>query len=114
VLPRACALSVACYTLGVMFVLAALLTGFVAGSLLGKVQVSVWSFLGRVLLAMNPGDFVVFPGKMIAIGLLVALAASLTALTAGPRDEAAQLLPRGYVRGVMAILLASIALSLAV
>jgi len=35
VLPRACALAIACFTLGVMFVVAALLSGFVAGSLLG-------------------------------------------------------------------------------
>ncbi len=113
VLPRACAISVASYTLGVMFVVTALLTGFVVESLLGKVHISVWTFLGGVLMAMKPDDFLAFPAQMIVIGLLVALTACLTALTAGPRDEAAQVLPRGYVRGVLAILLASIALSLA-
>jgi hypothetical protein len=51
---------------------------------------------------------------MILIGLLVALTASLTGLTATAQDEAASLLPRAFVRGVVVILLASIVLSLAV
>jgi hypothetical protein len=42
------------------------------------------------------------------------LTASLTGLTVGAQDEAARLLPRAFVRGVVAILLASIALSLVV
>jgi phospholipid/cholesterol/gamma-HCH transport system permease protein len=94
--------------------IAALFSGFVAGSLLGAVRISAWSFLNRVLLAMRAGDFVVFPAKMILIGLLVGLTSSLTALTATARDAPAQLLPRGFMRGVVGILLASIALSLAV
>jgi phospholipid/cholesterol/gamma-HCH transport system permease protein len=114
VLPRACALAIACFTLGIMFVLAALLSGFVAGSLLEAVRISIWSFLDRVLLAMHARDFVVFPAKMIVIGLLVALTASLTGLTATAQDEAARLLPRAFVRGVVAVLLANLALSLAV
>ena len=112
VLPRAAALAIACFTLGIVFVVAALLTGFIAGSLVGAVHIPIGSFLERVLLAMHAGDFAVFPGKMIVIGLLVALTACLTGLTASAQDDAARLLSRGFVRGVVAILLASIALSL--
>lgn len=112
VLPRAAALAIACFTLGVVFVVAALLTGFIAGSLVGAVHIPIGSFLERVLLAMHAGDFAVFPAKMIVIGLLVALTACLTGLTASVQDDAARLLPRGFVRGVVAILLASIVLSL--
>jgi phospholipid/cholesterol/gamma-HCH transport system permease protein len=114
VLPRACALALACFTLGVMFVIAALLSGFVAGGLLEAVRISLWSFFDRVLHAMRPGDFAIFPAKTILIGLLVALTASLTGLTAAAPDEAARLLPRAFVRGVVSILLADIVLSLAV
>jgi len=114
VLPRAAALAIACFTLGVVFVVAALLTGFIAGSLVGAVHIPIGSFLERVLLAMHAGDFAVFPAKMIVIGLLVALTACLTGLTATAQDDAARLLPRGFVRGVVTILLASIALSLGV
>jgi len=114
VLPRACALAIACFTLGIMFVLAALLSGFVVGSLFEAVRISIWSFFDRVLLAMQARDFVVFPAKMIVIGLLIAQTASLTGLTATAQDEAARLLPRAFVRGVVAVLLANLALSLAV
>ena len=114
VLPRAAALAIACFTLGVLFVIAALFTGFIAGSLVGAVNIPIGSFLERVLLAMHARDFAIFPAKMIVIGLLVALTACLTGLTATAQDDSARLLPRGFVRGVVAILLASIALSLGV
>jgi phospholipid/cholesterol/gamma-HCH transport system permease protein len=114
VLPRACALAIAAFTLAMVFVPAALVTGFVASSLLGAAESSFWSFLDGVLLAMHRADFVVFPAKMVAIGLLVALSACLTGITADPRDDAAHVLPRGFIRGTLAILLASIALSFAV
>jgi phospholipid/cholesterol/gamma-HCH transport system permease protein len=114
VLPRAAAFAIACFTLGMMFVLVALITGFVADSLLGTTSATVWAFLDGVLRAMVPRDFAVFPAKMLVIGVLVALTACLTGLGAQPRDDAAELLPHGFVRGVMVILLTSIALSLAI
>jgi phospholipid/cholesterol/gamma-HCH transport system permease protein len=113
-LPRATAFAIACFTLGMVFVLVALVTGFVAESLLGASTSTLWEFLEQVPLAMAAGDFIVFPAKMIIIGLLVALTAGLTALEADRRDDVAQLLPRGFMRGVTAILLTSVALSLAI
>ena len=114
VLPRACALALASFTLGIVFVLSALLSGFILGSLLGAVRISLWSLLDRVLLAMHAADYAVFPAKMLVIGLLVALTACLTGFEATPREDAAGLLPRGFVRGVLAVIFTAIALSLAV
>jgi phospholipid/cholesterol/gamma-HCH transport system permease protein len=114
VLPRATALSLACYTLGVVFVLAALAIGFVVGSLAGGVPISAWNFMATVLGAMRPRDFAVFPAKMLAIGLLVALTSVLTGLTVRPGEDANQLLPRSFVRGMLAVMLTSVTLSLAV
>jgi hypothetical protein len=37
----------------------------------------------------------------------------LTGLTAGPEDDTGRLLPRGFVRGVLAIMLTSLIFSLA-
>ncbi|HXZ00729.1 MAG TPA: ABC transporter permease [Stellaceae bacterium] len=113
VLPRACALAVAAFTLAMVFVPAALITGFVAGSLLGAVATPFWAFLDGVLLAMHATDFIAFPAKMLAMGLLVALTACLTGLEAGARDDAGRVLPRGFIRGTLAILLVSIASSFA-
>jgi phospholipid/cholesterol/gamma-HCH transport system permease protein len=113
VLPRALAFALASFTLGILFALAALVVGFIIGSLFGAVQGSLWSFLDRVLAAMQAADFAVFPAKMLLIGFLVALTACLTGLTAQAGDDTASLLPRGFVRGVLAIMLTSLALSLA-
>jgi len=113
VLPRTLALAVASFTLGVLFILSALVIGFIAGSLLGAVQESLWTFLDHILAAMQANDFAVFPVKMLAIGFLVALTACLTGLTAQPTDNVASLLPRGFVRGVLAVMLTSLVFSLA-
>jgi len=111
VLPRACAFAIASFTLGILFIFVALATGFVAGSLLQAVQMSIWTFFDRVLLALHVRDFIIVPTKLIAIGLLTALTVGLTALTAGPKDDIAHLLPRGFARGVLAVLIASLAFS---
>jgi phospholipid/cholesterol/gamma-HCH transport system permease protein len=113
ILPRACALALAAFSLGIFFIIVALLTGFFAGSLLGAVSTSLWFFLDRVLLAMRAVDFAIVPLKLLLTGLLAALTVSLTALGAGPRDDIATLLPLGFMRGLVAILLTSLALSLA-
>jgi phospholipid/cholesterol/gamma-HCH transport system permease protein len=113
VMPRAIAYALASFTLGVLFVLSALVVGFVASSLLGAVQGSLWLFLDHVLSAMEAEDFATFPIKMLCIGALVALTACLTGLTAAPGDDTGRLLPRGFVRGVLAIMLTSIVFSLA-
>jgi phospholipid/cholesterol/gamma-HCH transport system permease protein len=113
ILPRGIAFALATFTLGVIFVLTALVVGFIAGSLLGAVHVSIWQFIDRVAAAMHAADFALFPAKMLTIGLLVALVASLTALSAEPGDRLAELLPRAFVRGVLAIMFVSLVLSLA-
>jgi len=112
ILPRACAFAIASFSLGILFLLATLVTGFIAGSLLDAVNMSIWSFFDRVLLALHVRDFVIVPAKLIVIGLLVALTTCVTALSASPGDDIASLLPRGFMRGVLLILIASLALSL--
>jgi phospholipid/cholesterol/gamma-HCH transport system permease protein len=113
VLPRTVAYAIASFTLGVLFITSALLVGFVASSLLGAIQDSLWLFLDHVLSAMRVSDFAIFPVKMLCIGALVSLTACLTGLTAGSTDDTGRLLPRGFVRGVLAIMLTSLLFSLA-
>ncbi len=113
VLPRAVATAVAAFTLGMMFILAALLSGFAAGSALGQVPKSLPMFLDTVVSAMRPVDFALFPIKMLTIGMLVSLVCSLTALSASPDDELGDLLARGFTGGVLVIMITSVVLSLA-
>jgi phospholipid/cholesterol/gamma-HCH transport system permease protein len=114
VLPRAAALALASYTLGVVFAVAAMAIGFVLGGMAGGQTMSSWEFFSTVLGAMEPADFVIFPAKMLVIGLLVALTSALTGLAAGRGDDASRVVPRAFVRGTLAILLASVTLSLAI
>jgi phospholipid/cholesterol/gamma-HCH transport system permease protein len=113
VLPRTVAYALASFTLGVLFVLTALVVGFVASSLVGAVQGSLWMFLDHILGAMQAADFAMFPVKMLCIGALIALTACLTGLTARPGDDTGHLLPRGFVRGVLAVMLTSLVFGLA-
>ncbi|HEU0219120.1 MAG TPA: ABC transporter permease [Stellaceae bacterium] len=114
VLPRAAALAIGAYTLGVLFALAAMTIGFIAGMVAGGEAMSLWEFTSTILGAMAVRDFVIFPTKMLLIGLLVALTAALTGLTARRGEDAGRLLPRAFVRGTMAIMLTSVSLSLAI
>lgn len=113
VLPRVVALALASFTLGVIFVFVTLLSGFVTASLLGTIQGSLWTFLDGVLSAMQAVDFAMLPAKTLITGALVALTACLTALTANPTEDLARLLPRGFVRGVLAIMVADFVIGLA-
>jgi phospholipid/cholesterol/gamma-HCH transport system permease protein len=113
ILPRAIALSLACFTLGTIFVVVALAIGFAVGSLLGAVHISLWLFFDDVLAAMKAADFAMFPAKMLTIGLSVAVVGCLTGLSAAPGERLADLLPRGFVRGVLVIMIISLVLSLA-
>ena len=113
VLPRTLAFALASFTFGVLFILTALLAGFAAGSAVGAVHQSLWLFLDHMASAMPATDFALLPAKTLCIGALVALTACLTALTAQQEDDVTHLLPRSFVRGVIAIMLTSSILSFA-
>jgi phospholipid/cholesterol/gamma-HCH transport system permease protein len=114
VMPRGIAFALASYTLGVIFVLVTLLVGFALASLLDVVQTSFWTFLDSVLAALSPSDFVVFPVKMLAIGLLIGATACLTALSARADEDVSRLISRGFIRGMLSIMLTSSLFSLAI
>jgi phospholipid/cholesterol/gamma-HCH transport system permease protein len=114
VMPRGIAFALASYTLGVVFVLVTMVVGFALASMLGVVQTSLWSFLDALLRATAPADFVVFPVKMLAIGLLIGSTACLTALLAHESEDIGRLISRGFIRGMLAIMLTSGALSMAI
>lgn len=114
VLPRGIAFALASYTLGIVFVLVTMVVGFALASMFGVVQTSLWTFLDTLLRATAPADFVVFPVKMLAIGLLIGATACLTGLMAQDGEDIGRLISRGFIRGMLAIMLTSGALSLAI
>jgi phospholipid/cholesterol/gamma-HCH transport system permease protein len=114
VLPRALAYAVAGFTLGMLFLVMALASGYLAGALLGAVSgTGGGEFLGNVIGALGWRDFALLPLKLLLIGALVALTTAVTGLSSTPHEKPEHLLPRGFVRGVMAVLTTSAALSAA-
>jgi phospholipid/cholesterol/gamma-HCH transport system permease protein len=107
VMPRGVSFALAAFTLGMVFMVITLLSGFVIANLLGIMQNSIWYFLDTVLRAASPSDFIVFPLKLLVIGLLIGATSCLTALSAAPDARVGQLISRGFIRGMLAVLLTS-------
>ena len=112
VLPRTLAAALSSFTLGILFAATALVFGFIVSSAVGNVQDGLFSFLDKVVSAMTVRDYMVIPAKLLAIGFLVGLSSCLTGLSASDEDDLASLMPRGFVRGLLVIMVTSILLTL--
>jgi phospholipid/cholesterol/gamma-HCH transport system permease protein len=105
VLPRAFGFALGAFCQATVLLLSTLTTGYLVAWGLGLVSYSIWDFSDLVLRATKVGDFIFPPLKCITIGFLVALVCCATGL--GRRDESDELkrlVPRGFVRSALAIL----------
>jgi phospholipid/cholesterol/gamma-HCH transport system permease protein len=105
VLPRAFGFALGAFCLATVLLLSTLATGYLMAHELGLAAYSIWDFSDLVLRATKAADFIVPPLKCITIGFLVALACCATGL--GRRDESDELqrlVPRGFVRSALAIM----------
>lgn len=106
VLPRAVAFAVGSFCLATVLLCSTMLTSYFLAYGLELIAYSIWDFADAVLRAMKIQDFIVPPLKCIVIGYMVALTCCSTGL--GRRDESDELqrlVPRGFVRSALAILL---------
>jgi phospholipid/cholesterol/gamma-HCH transport system permease protein len=111
VLPRVLALAVAGFTLGVIFLLVAVATGWMAAEFLGLLRSGQVDFLDNIVAATDRRDFAILAAKLTLTGALVALTSAITGMSATPRDTPSYLLPRGFVRGLTAVLVTSFLLT---
>ena len=80
-------------------------TGYFVAYGLGLVSYSIWDFSDLVLRATKVDDFIFPPLKCVTIGFLVALpAAPPDSARRDESDELKLLVPRGFVRSALAIL----------
>jgi len=107
VLPRAFGFAVGAFCMATVLVLTTLVTGYLLGHALGLIRFSIWDFGVLVLRGTSLADFIVPPLKCLVIGFLVALATSATALGGEGRQNLRRIVPQGFVRSAMAILLAN-------
>jgi phospholipid/cholesterol/gamma-HCH transport system permease protein len=106
VLPRAFAFAVAAFALGVVFILFALLSSNTLARLEGLAQASVIGALRNVLRALSPTDLLGAAMTFPIIGLLVALACSVTGLGPRSREQLMSQQASAFTRGVTSILVA--------
>jgi phospholipid/cholesterol/gamma-HCH transport system permease protein len=106
VLPRAVAFALGAFCLATVLLCSTLFTSYLLAYSLELVAYSLWDFVDAILRGLKTQDFIIPPLKCVLIGFLVALACCATGL--GRRDESDELqrlVPRGFVRSALAILL---------
>jgi len=115
VLPRAFGFAIGACCLATVLLLSTLLSGYLVAHGLGLIAYSIWDFADAVLRALSFEDFIVPPLKCGTIGFLVALACCSTGLGRGERSEELQrLVPRGFVRSALVILVVNGVFDLAI
>lgn len=114
VLPRTLAFTVAGFTLGIMFSVASLTTGYIISRASGALSNSLFSYFYDVATAMTPADYLLIPLKFVIVGFLVGLGCCVSGLTASNEDSLRTMLPRGFSRGILIVMTVSVLFSLKV
>lgn len=112
VLPRAWAFTIGSFTLGMIFGTTSLFMGYVVTYALGTMQDSIWTFYSNILSAMSIADYVLVPLKFIVMGFMVGVGSCITGMNVKVDDEPSTLLPKGFTRGIMLIMVVNILFTL--
>ncbi|NHO18221.1 MlaE family ABC transporter permease [Acetobacter oeni] len=112
VLPRTLAFMISGFTLGILFSVASLTTGYIISRASGVISSSILSFFYDVATAMTHTDYILIPLKFIVVGFLVGLGCCISGLTASGEDTLATMLPRGFSRGMLIVMTVSVLFSL--
>ena len=113
IVPRVVAGAVCMFSLTIVFIAVALLSGFLAGNALGSMDFTLYDFVFGILAEMELAEFATIPLKTFSIGFVVALIACTTGLSVrGSRTDLLAALPRGVTKSVLATLLISSVLTL--
>ena len=108
VIPRVLATALGVFCLNMVFLVVALATGLAAANTLGLTSLTLLDFIEAVLVAMGPKEYALVPLKTLAIGFAIGLISCTTGLAVGRVvPEVSALLPRGFVKAVLATLLIS-------
>ncbi|GAN98290.1 MULTISPECIES: MlaE family ABC transporter permease [Komagataeibacter] len=108
VMPRTFAFTLGGFTLGMIFAVVSLLMGFVIAHSTGAITTSVWTFFFNVLAAMTTWDYLIIPLKFVLVGFFVGLGACISGLTVSSNDTMATIMPRGFARGIMLVLVVNV------
>lgn len=114
VLPRCLGFALGAFCLGTVLLVTTLATSYFLAYDLGLIAFSIWEFAALMVQAMKVEDFVLSPLKCVAIGFLVALSCCASALGRSTEgDDLTHVVPLGFVRATLSIILVSIVVDLA-
>ncbi|MFZ0612575.1 MAG: ABC transporter permease [Desulfobacterales bacterium] len=108
IVPRCLATALSMFCLTIVFILVALAAGFLVGTVAVSSDRTLLEFTNNILAAMGPGEYAIMVLKPALAGLVIALITCTTGLSVGgPAGQIADLLPRGFVKSVLAVFLVS-------
>lgn len=112
VVPRVLAFCICMFSLTVVLVAVAYLSGFAVGAVVGLIRYTFFDFLNRTIGSLELQTYVLFTLKTVAIGFAVALISCKTALSvSGVSANVMDIMPWGFVKSALATLIISIALT---
>ncbi|WP_240386461.1 ABC transporter permease [Asaia bogorensis] len=114
VMPRALAMMLSSFTLGMVFSIISLSVGYGVCRVHSVITMPLWTFLYDIVGAMKPIDYLGIPLKLTISGFLLSLATQLTGLDATRSDTIATLLPRGFARGILVIMIVNVVLGVTI
>ncbi|MBI0065294.1 ABC transporter permease [Commensalibacter sp. M0134] len=108
VVPRAWAFTIASFTLGMVFGIISLFMGYLVTYFMGTMHDSIWMFYSNILAAMTGWDYILVPSKFIVMGFLIGVGSCVTGMNVKVTDDPATLLPKGFTRGILLIMVVNI------
>jgi len=108
VIPRVLAVTLSVFCLSIVFIIATFTVGHVAAIAVGVTVDPLLDLPVALLEAIGSVGYATLPVKTLAIGFTIGVVCCVTAMEDRPEsDKDAHLMPRGFVRSVLAILLVS-------
>ena len=108
IVPRSLATAISMFCLNIVFIVTALLSGYLIGSFVDPSDTTLFEFLNQVLAAMGMGEYTIIALKPLITGLFISLITCAAGLSVGGRTrKVTDILPLGYVKSVLAVFLVS-------
>lgn len=108
VVPRTWAFTIASFTLGMVFGVISLFMGYLVTYAMGTMHDSIWVFYSNILAAMTGWDYVLVPAKFIVMGFMIGVGSCITGMNVKVSDDPTTLLPKGFTRGILLIMVVNI------
>ncbi|QCE32126.1 ABC transporter permease [Acetobacteraceae bacterium] len=114
IMPRTIALTAGSFTLGMLFSIISLVTGYIACWAEGMASMPIWSFLYGVTSSIDPANYIAIPLKFLLTGFAVGISSTLTGLDVSLAENMTRVVPKGFTRGIVAILILNVAVDVLV